>query len=399
MRSNVIEAKETKPPLWSGVFNNRVGPSTNHIKETGDYGKRLDLLYEVGKKVGSVPKLSQLIEQIMKMTQHTLKVSASSLLLIDDGKQELFFKFATGQSAKALNQVKLSSQSGIAGWVARQGKPLIVNDVTKDGRFDREIDETTGFVTKSIVCAPMVVGRKTIGVIEVLNKLDGSDFSEHDLETTVSVASTAAMAIENTRLHQTVLDAYRSTIRALTATIDAKDRYTCGHSQRVTAYALLGGKSLSLPQEKLEVLEYAGILHDIGKIGVADSVLLKPVRLTPEEWDIIRQHPVTGANIIDDVPFLKEAKTLVLHHHEKYDGTGYPDGLKGEDIPLGARLLAAADAFDSMTTGRRYRAALGVVYALSELRRYAGTQFCPVAVEAFISGFNRCRHGIPHAQS
>ena len=196
-----------------------------------------------------------------------------------------------------------------------------------------------------------------------------------------------ATLVENSRLHQRVADGYKSTIKALAASIDAKDHYTRGHSQRVTEFALLAATSLSMSQDELEILEYAGILHDIGKIGIPDSVLRKPGPLTPEEWEIIRQHPVIGASIIEGIAFLEEARKLALHHHERYDGTGYPDSLAGEDIHLGARLLAVADSFDSMTTDRAYRTAMSIDDALDELRRSCGTQLCPIAVEAFISGF------------
>ncbi|MFC2025261.1 CHASE2 domain-containing protein [Chloroflexota bacterium] len=197
----------------------------------------------------------------------------------------------------------------------------------------------------------------------------------------------ATTVIENAKLHQKVSDGYKSTIRALAASIDAKDHYTRGHSQRVTEYALVGAIALQMSLEELEVLEYAGILHDIGKIGIPDSILSKSGPLTVEEWEIIRQHPVIGANIMKDVTFLEESRKFVLHHHERYDGTGYPDGLIGNDIPLGARLLAVADSFDGMTSERAYRISMSIDDALNELQKYCGTQFCPVAVEAFISGF------------
>ena len=191
--------------------------------------------------------------------------------------------------------------------------------------------------------------------------------------------------IENSKLHQKVTDGYKSTIKALAASIDAKDHYTRGHSQRVTEFALLAATSLPILQDKLEILEYAGILHDIGKIGIPDSILLKQGPLTPEEWEIMRQHPVIGASIIENIPFLEEARKLALHHHERYDGTGYPEGLAGENIPLGSRLLAVADSFDSMTNDRAYRKAMNIEDAIKELRKNCGTQLCPVAVEAFVS--------------
>ncbi len=356
---------------------------------TKEFEARLSLLHDIGKKVGSVSQLAQLVAQITQMTQHALNATASSVLLLDEPTQELVFQVADGEAGKQLKQLRLSAQSGIAGWVVQHGKPLIVNNVNEDERFNKGIDRKTGYVTRSIICSPLIVQRKTIGVIEVLNKVDGSDFSEQDLEALVPVAATAAMAIENTRLNQTVIEAYKGTITALAAAIDAKDTYTCGHSQRVTEYALLGAYTLSLPKDQLEILEYAGILHDIGKIGIADSILTKPGALTDEEWNIMRRHPLIGANMLKEVPFLEKTRGFLLHHHERYDGKGYPDGLKGEAIPMGARLLAVGDAFDAMTTNRSYRAAMSTDHAISELNKYSGTQFCPAAAESFVLGFKK----------
>jgi putative nucleotidyltransferase with HDIG domain len=217
---------------------------------------------------------------------------------------------------------------------------------------------------------------------------DGGEFTEQDMEALVSVASTAAMAIENARLHQTILDAYKSTIKALATAIDAKDPYTRGHSQRVMEYALLGGEALSLPEEEMETLECASILHDIGKIAITDDILRKTDTLKPKEREIMQEHSVIGANMLRDIPFLEKARQLILHHHERYDGKGYPHGLKGEEIPMGARLIAIADAFDTMTTDRAYRPALTISYTTSELYGCSGTQFCPLALDAFVSGLS-----------
>ena len=394
----LLIAEEKESSLWSDIPNREMKTdkkqAIEETKEYKDYKTRLNLLYEVGKKVGSVSQLSRLVGRITQMTQYTLKASASSVLLLDEQERELLFEVAEGEARKRLRRIRLSADSGIAGWVARNGRPLIVNDVNKDERFHKGIDETTGYVTKSIICAPLIARRKPIGVIEVLNKLDGSDFTGNDLETLVSVAATAAMVIDNARLNQTVLNSYKSTIKALASAIYAKDPYTRGHSQRVTEYALLAANSLSLSRDQLEVLEYAGILHDIGKIGIADSILTKPKALTVEEQKIMRRHSVIGANMLKDIPFLEEARILVRHHHERYDGKGYPAGLQGEAIPLGARLISVADAFDTMTTDRIYRAALSINYAIRELNRFSGTQFCPAAVKTFISSFNNCH--FPH---
>jgi HD-GYP domain-containing protein (c-di-GMP phosphodiesterase class II) len=332
-------------------------------------------------------RLSQMLEQIIRLTQDTLNANASSVLLFGDQGDDLYFAATSGPVDEALRKVRISSRSGIAGQVLQSGQPRIVNDVSRNMDFDRDIDATTGFTTKSLVCAPLVVGGRNLGVIEVLNKRDGSRFNDHDLNTVVTVANEAAMAIENTRLHETVLEAYKATIQTLAAAIDAKDPYTRGHSTRVMEYAVGAGAALALAPEQLETLEYAGILHDVGKIAIDSTILGKPEKLTDEEWHKVREHPRIGANIIREVPFLKDAAELVLCHHERYDGSGYPQGLKGEDIPLGARVLAVADSFDSMTTDRSYHKASSVEEALGELVNCSGTQFCPVAVEAFISSF------------
>lgn len=357
---------------------------------------RLDLLYEVGLRASSASEVARLINEIVPMTKQALRAAASSVLLLDEEAQELYFEFADGDVGEALKQTRISADSGIAGWVAHNRKPIIVNNVAEDRRFFRGVDQVTGFVTRSIMCAPMLSQGRTLGVIEVLNKLDGSDFDGQDLEVLVSVASTAAMAIQNARLHEAVIDGYRRTVWALAAAIDAKDPYTLGHSQRVRQYALLAGKALSLPQDELEAIEYAGILHDVGKIGILDTTLRKPTFLGPDEWVVMRSHPLIGASIIGDVPFLTEARDLVLHHHERCDGTGYPKGLAGEEIPLGARLIAVADAFDTMTTDRAYRSALSVSFALHELHSCTGSQFCLDAVRAFVSGLEHYQ-AVPEA--
>jgi HD-GYP domain-containing protein (c-di-GMP phosphodiesterase class II) len=346
---------------------------------------RLELVYEASKKIGSVPRMTQLLEHLIKMTQQTLGASAASILLFRNNDQELFFEVASGPVSRALRQVKLNTQYGIAGQVARTGKPIIVNDASRSPNFHKMIDDTTGFATKSLICAPRATHQKILGVIEVLNKQDGSEFGEQDLEAVVSVANTAAMAIETTRLHQSIVEAYTGTITTLAAAIDAKDPYTRGHSQRVMEYSMLTGGYLSLDREDMETLEYAAVLHDVGKIAIDPKILNKPAALDESEWEVIREHPVIGANILRNVPFLERSSELVLCHHERFNGQGYPNGLQGENIPLGGRIIAVADAFDTMTTDRSYRAAMPVERAVRELNACSGGQFCPEVVKAFVA--------------
>ncbi len=366
-------------------------PSSSIIKS--DYYKPennswMDLVCSVSKKVGSVPRVTQLLQQAINMTQKTLNTMAASILLFDNDEKELYFEVASGPVGKALKKVKISSDYGIAGQVVHTGKPLIVNDVTRHPNFHGNIDEVTGFETTSMICAPLIVHRKTLGVIEVINKNDGSDFNDLDLDAVITVAATIAMAIENAQLHQDLLNSYKATISALASAIDAKDPYTHGHSKRVKEYALMGGRALSLSAERMETLECASILHDMGKISIDASILNKPGALNSEEWEVMREHPMRGYELLQGIPFLKEVSEFVLYHHERYDGEGYPVGIKGDNIPIEARLIAVADAFDTMTTDRSYRSAMSFEEAVKSLYDCSGTQFCPEAIKAIVSSLS-----------
>jgi putative nucleotidyltransferase with HDIG domain len=171
-------------------------------------------------------------------------------------------------------------------------------------------------------------------------------------------------------------------MESLSATVDARDAYTAGHSRRVQQLALAVGRELKLSQAELDLLGHAALFHDIGKLAVPDAILLKPASLTQQEWTLMQRHADEGARIIDRLGFLVDAVPAIRHHHERWDGTGYPDGLMGDEIPLGARIIHVADALDSMLTTRIYCAARPVSEALEELRRGAGAQFCPRCVSA-----------------
>ncbi|MFZ5767942.1 MAG: HD-GYP domain-containing protein [Bacillota bacterium] len=187
-----------------------------------------------------------------------------------------------------------------------------------------------------------------------------------------------------------VRQAYVQTIAALSSALDAKDAYTRGHCDRVAELAAAIGRELHLPEDKLELLSHVGRLHDVGKIGIRDAVLKKPGIFTPGEYGGMQMHVVLGAEIVERISLLGEGTRWVLHHHERFDGTGFPAGLRGEDIPLGARIIAVADAYDALTSDRPYKRALGREEALAEMRRCAGTQFDPRLVEVLVKLVGAC---------
>ena len=352
---------------------------------------KVALLEKLWSRIKPEDKEDELITSVMRMTHDSVNSSASSLLLLDDNTQELYFKFADGPVGQQLKRLHISRQSGIAGRIVRNAKPLVVNNAEKNANFYKMIDNATGFKTKSIIGVPIILNEKVIGVIEVLNKADGADFTKKDLRIMLGVAATIAMTIETTRMNSNLLHSYRGTVGALVSLADTKESSGGGHSRRVTEYALIGAKELSFSRDEKQNLEYAAILHDIGKLSIPDNVLNKTGKLTEEEWEVIRKHPAVGYNLLKEIPFLKEASRLILYHHERFDGKGYPQGIKGEAIPMGARLIAVADAFDYMTTDHNHRAAMSRQQAFAELHKNIRTQFCPVAVKAFNSGFVRTR--------
>lgn len=177
---------------------------------------------------------------------------------------------------------------------------------------------------------------------------------------------------------------YRNTVSTLSKTVDARDSYTAGHSERVTFISLKLAEKLGLEKRELENIELAAQFHDIGKIGVPDSILLKKDRLTDNEFDLIKKHPIIGMNILSNIEFLKEILQIILHHHENYDGSGYPYGISGNEIPIGSRIISIADTYDSMTSDRPYRKALTHEEAVNEIIRCKGTQFDPRLIETTI---------------
>jgi HD-GYP domain-containing protein (c-di-GMP phosphodiesterase class II) len=350
---------------------------------------RLDLLNKICSNLRSVKQHVPVISSITQMTRYTLNASASSLILLDEENQMLLSKYSDGPLGNHFQRFHIGKQLGITRWVLKNGKPLILKDISKDKSNINVRDEIAGVVPRSVVCAPLVIKGKVIGAIEVLNKLDGDNFNEQDASILAGLASSAALTIGNIRSNENLLYSYKDNVQKLVAALDVRESTAGKKSRRVAQYALIAANRLALSAEERRRIEYAAILHDIGMLSIPESVLNKSGKLTNAEWDLIRRHPVIGYNLLRGIPSLSQVSKLVLYHHERYDGKGYPCGLKGETIPIGARVIAVADAFDSMTVKQAYHGAMSPKDALAELGKCAGSQFCPVAAKAFFKGYVR----------
>jgi putative nucleotidyltransferase with HDIG domain len=256
--------------------------------------------------------------------------------------------------------------------------PLLVNNLAADKTF-----AWLGEYARQLIAVPLQRQDQVLGCLYGIDKLAG-EFDSVDSKLLNSIANESAIYLENVTLFADVHGLMMGLLHSLTSAVDAKDAYTCGHSERVALLARHLAQTIGLSDHDVERIYMAGILHDVGKIGVPEAVLQKPGKLTPEEFDQMKKHPEIGARILADIKQIKDIIPGVLHHHERYDGKGYPANLSGENIPLMGRILCLADCFDAMTSNRTYRKALPLEVALTEIRRCSGTQFDPALAEAFL---------------
>ncbi len=346
---------------------------------------RLETLINTSMVFSSILDLGELLNIVMTKAEEVMEAEASSVFLIDKSKKELYFITARGKKGKEAKEIRVPMGKGIVGWVAEHGRPLLVPDVKKDSRWFKGVDKKTKFVTRSIIAVPLISKGKIIGVSEVLNKKGNRHFNENDLELFEALGHQIAIAVENASLYTELDELFLSSIRAIVEAVDAKDPYTKGHSARVVEYSLLIGEALAdISKDELKQLEVSAILHDVGKIGVPDKILGKPGKLTPVEYAYMQRHSEFGSAIIEPIAKLRELIPNIMHHHERFDGKGYPDGLKAERIPLFARIICIADSFDAMTTDRPYRKKRNTQKALDELEKQSGTQFDPKLTKIFI---------------
>jgi HD-GYP domain-containing protein (c-di-GMP phosphodiesterase class II) len=359
------------------------------LKRIDEKVRRLALLSQLSQILNSTLDHKEIRRRAMEAATRLMKAEVGSLLLVDEEKRQLYFEVALGDQEEEIKTISLNFGEGIAGWVAQHGKPLLVNSPRKDPRFFKGVDERTEFKTRNIICVPVKVKKKLIGVLEAINKKGKGRFDREDLSLLTSLADQVAIALDNSRLYEELEEMFFQTAESLADAIEKRDPYTGGHTQRVTLYSQAIAKYLQLEPLEKKWLKIASVLHDIGKIGVEDDILKKRERLTPEEFNVIKRHSDMGAEILEHIRQLREIVPGVKYHHEHVDGKGYPNGLRGKEIPILAKIVAVADTYDAMTTDRPYRKAMEKEGAIEELKRCSGTQLDKEVVEAFIQAYQR----------
>lgn len=261
--------------------------------------------------------------------------------------------------------------------VQMHSPPGVLIDNNSDGREMQRWPE----VIRTIVSVPIKRDDKVMGILAAINKIGRKEFDSVDTKMLASVASESSIYLENFHLYQELQDLLMGSLKALTSSIDAKDPYTCGHSERVAMISRWLAQGLGLEEQAVRDAYLGGLLHDVGKIGISEAILCKPGQLTEAEFDEIRKHPQIGAKILQDIKPLREVNRAVLTHHERLNGCGYPHHLHGDEIPLIGRIVGLADSFDAMISDRVYRRAKGVDETLEEIRRCCGTHYDPQLVD------------------
>lgn len=340
-------------------------------------------IVEIGKAMSARLDVAELLSLLANTALQLTRGETATISLAGAKGTPFEVAAACGVQEETIHSSGLGDLAGVVEEVGSTGQPLLIPVVADLADADDLFGRNQRGIT-SVLATPLKRREQILGVLTVEICEPGRAFTPEDLDLLSVVTDQAGVALENARLYGEMQDLYVATIRSLAYTIEAKDRYTRGHSDRVTDYAVAIAERMGFTAEELSTLRFAGILHDIGKIAVSEEILNKPGKLTALEREIVQTHPAESARIIRPIGFLKEVVPIVEHHHEWYDGSGYNYGLSGEDIPRGARILAVADAFEAMTSDRPYHAAMPWPDAIAELKRGAGSQFDPQVVEVFV---------------
>ncbi len=331
----------------------------------------VNMLFQVSTEIEEKNDIVSIIKALPDIIIKAIPVRRAAFWgLVDE-----FLVFEAGQGFEMIDRVPY--RGSIFEKLINERRPFYVLE-------PNETDPFTGLVLQSgMLLMSLLIYETVFGFLVLAEKKDGTRFFDDEIALLREFIKKVTMKLENITLYDITNQHLVNILKTLVLTIQARDSYTKRHSERVTEIALEIAEEMQCPQNIMDALAFGGFLHDIGKIGVKDTILLKPGRLTDEEFEEIKKHPIIGDSIVEPLGSFPEERLIIRHHHERFDGRGYPDGLAGEDIPLAARILAVADTYDSMTTTRPYRKGLPHQVAIDEIKRCSGSQFDPEVARAF----------------
>ncbi|MCB0103956.1 MAG: GAF domain-containing protein [Anaerolineales bacterium] len=366
-----------------------------HLRE--DVKKRFDAqretmqaLSEVGSVINSSLGLKRVLDEVMD-TMIVLMKAERGFLMLKDESGDFRVQIARDSKHHDLTEDVFAISKSIVREVLEKGKTILTTNAREDPRFEQQAS-VAAYQLLSIICAPLKVKDNLIGVIYVDNRAQKGIFTDDELALISTFANQAAVAIDNARLfdglqesNAELQEAYSATLEGWVRALDLRDKETEGHTQRVTVLTEKLAQKMGVTGDELMHLRRGALLHDIGKMGIPDGILLKPAALTHEERVLIQKHPVYAFEMLSPIRFLNPALAIPYCHHEKWDGTGYPRGLSGENIPLAARIFAVIDVWDALVSDRPYRKGLAPSDVKEKIRQDAGTHFDPQVVEAFLN--------------
>lgn len=351
---------------------------------------QLEALMGTGHVINTSLGLNRVLEEVMDSLIALMRAERGFLMLREaDG--ELSVRLARGIDRVKLDEEAFAVSGTIVREVAESGKPILTTNARQDPRFEKQMS-VAAYQLRSILCAPLKIKNQLIGVIYVDNRAHTGIFQPDDLGLISAFADQAAVAIDNARLfenlqasHAELQIAYQATLEGWIRALDLRDRETEGHTQRVTVLTRRLAQAMSVDEQALIHITRGALLHDIGKMAIPDGILLKPGELTSEERALVQRHPVFAFEMLSPIQFLVPALDIPYCHHEKWDGSGYPRGLKGEEIPFAARIFSVVDVWDALVSDRPYRQGVDPEEVRRHIRAGAGSHFDPHAAEAFLS--------------
>lgn len=339
--------------------------------------QQLSILLKFGKVISQTKTLDDLLISVADFAKEILQADRCSIFVYDKDKKELWSKVA-----HHIHPIRISAEKGVAGYAALSKETQIVVDAYNDYRFNPDVDKATGYCTQTILSVPLLDNQDhTIGVFQALNKKN-SLFTNVDAELLLLISHYAASAIENAILYERLSDTQTKIINKLASAAEFKDQETSKHTKRVGLYSALLAEQYGLSRADITKIELAAPMHDAGKIGIADKILLKPDKLSLDEFELMKSHTYIGYHLLYDEEneYLKAAALIALEHHEKWDGSGYPHGKKGEEISIFGRIVAIADVLDALISVRPYKPAWSFEDATKQILAGSGTHFDPTLV-------------------